>query len=147
MSPNFARALVGTVLLCAGIYVWRVNDRARQKAAALAPPAETCTNHLKLIASAFRIWALNHDDQFPFNVSTNKGGTHEYCLIGVDGFDENAAVHFQALAGKEMLPSPALLICPQDTSREAASDFGHLRSRQITYELHTGTNVKPENGG
>src|ERR1039458_3374995 len=39
-------------------------------------------NNLKQIGLAFRIWAGDNGDQFPFNVSQTKGGTHELCEIG-----------------------------------------------------------------
>ncbi len=35
----------------------------------------SCANNLKQIGVAFKTWALDHNDQFPFNVSTNSGGT------------------------------------------------------------------------
>ena len=38
-------------------------------------PSSDCANNLKEIGIAFKTWALDHNDQFPFNVSTNSGGT------------------------------------------------------------------------
>ena len=55
----------------------------------------SCVNNLKQIGLAFRTWALDNDGQFPFNVSTNAGGTREFCAVGADGFDSNAVLHFQ----------------------------------------------------
>ena len=34
-----------------------------------------CMNNMKQIGLAYRTWALDNGDAFPFNVSTNKGGT------------------------------------------------------------------------
>jgi hypothetical protein len=54
--------------------------------------------NLKQVGLAFRVWAVDHDDQYPFNLSTNAGGSRELCRIGQDGFDENAACHLRLLA-------------------------------------------------
>ena len=44
-----------------------------------------CDNNLKQIGLAFRTWAIDNDGRFPFNVSTNTGGTMEFCATGADG--------------------------------------------------------------
>ena len=77
----------------------------------------SCVNNLKQIGLAFRAWAMDNDGQFPFNVSTNAGGTMEFCARGADGFDSNAALHFQVMSNE--LSTPRLLVCPRDWSREA----------------------------
>src|ERR1700690_2770460 len=59
-----------------------------------------CVNNLKQIGLSFRTWALDNDGKFPFNVSTNAGGTMEFCATGADGFDSNAAVHFQVMSNE-----------------------------------------------
>ena len=41
------------------------------------PRSIKCVNNLKNIGLAYRIWAVDHNDSFPFNVSTNEGGTRE----------------------------------------------------------------------
>ncbi len=71
-----------------------------------------CDNNLKQIGLAFRTWAIDNDDQFPFNVSTNTGGTMEHCAVGSDGFDTNAALHFQVMSNE--LSTPWILVCPKD---------------------------------
>src|ERR1017187_9579944 len=68
----------------------------------------TCVNNLKQIGLSFRIWALDNDGHFPFNVSTNSGGTMEFCAMGPDGFDRNAALHFQVMSNE--LSTPLLLV-------------------------------------
>src|SRR6266571_8962376 len=75
-----------------------------------------CVNNLKQIGLAFRTWELDHQDNFPFNVSTNAGGTMELCAPGIDGFDLNPAPHFQVLSNE--LSVPRVLICAADTSKQ-----------------------------
>lgn len=101
----------------------------------------TCANNLRQIGLAFRTWAIDHDGQFPFNVSTNAGGSRELCAAGGDGFDLNAALHFKALANGTELIAPRFLICPRDRARKAASTFSQLKLEDLTYRLRAGTNI------
>ncbi|HOX55807.1 MAG TPA: DUF4190 domain-containing protein [Candidatus Paceibacterota bacterium] len=108
-------------------------SRAKDKAQRI-----DCTNNMKQIGFAFRMWAIDHDDSFPFNVSTNQGGTLELCRPGSDGFDQNAAFHFQVMS-KE-LSTPKILVCPADR-KKPAPDFERLQLGNVSYQVQTGTNV------
>jgi len=99
----------------------------------------TCANNLKQIGLAFRTWAIDHDGPFPFNASTNTGGTMEFCARGSDGFDSNAALHFQIMSNE--LSTPLILVCPKDSSRKPATGFASLQASNVTYYLHSGTNL------
>jgi hypothetical protein len=98
-----------------------------------------CRNNMKQIGLAFRTWALDNEDQFPFNVSTNKGGTLELCAMGPDGFDRNAAFHFQVMSNE--LSTPKILVCPADSKKQPALDFLSLQSANVSYRVRTGTNI------
>ena len=98
-----------------------------------------CMNNLKQVGVAFRVWELDHNDQFPFNVSTNAGGTLEVCAPGADGFDGNAALHFMTLSNE--LGNTVVLVCAADTAKSPASDFSHLQPANVSYQLRSGTNV------
>jgi hypothetical protein len=102
-----------------------------------------CVNNLKQIGLAIRTWAIDNDDQFPFNVSTNTGGTMELCAVGSDGFDTNAALHFQVMSNE--LSTPRILVCPEDWSTKPARWFPDLRATNVTYRLHSGTNLNESN--
>jgi hypothetical protein len=102
-----------------------------------------CTNNLKQIGLAFRTWAIDNDGQFPFNVSTNAGGTMEYCARGADGFDTNAALHFQVMSNE--LSTPRILVCPKDSSRRHAAGFPSLQASNVTYLMRSGTNLNEGN--
>ena len=99
----------------------------------------TCVNNLKQIGLAFRTWEIDHDGQFPFNVSTNAGGTMELCATGADGFDSNAALHFQVMSNE--LSTPRILVCPKDWSRKPAAGFASLQASNVTYRVRSGTNI------
>ena len=98
-----------------------------------------CLNHLKQIGLAFRTWAIDHDDHFPFNVSTNAGGTLELCARGEDGFDAHSAAHFRAMSNE--LGTARFLVCPADSSKRPAASFANLQAANVSYLVRSGTNV------
>jgi hypothetical protein len=102
-----------------------------------------CVNNLKQIGLAFRVWELDNHDQFPFNVSTNAGGTMELVLRGGDGNDRNPALHFQILSNE--LSTPKILVCPADRLKLAALDFRNLTAANVTYQLRTLPGVNSTN--
>jgi hypothetical protein len=106
------------------------------------PQLSDCQNNLRQIGLAFKVWALDHNDQYPFNLSTNSGGTLELCAVGPDGFDKNAVAHFVIISNE--LSSPNFLVCPNDTSKHPAPHFQTLRPVNVSYQLRTGTNVNSE---
>jgi hypothetical protein len=102
-----------------------------------------CVNNLKQIGLSFRQWALDNADQYPFNVSTNTGGTMEFCARESDGFDRNAALHFLVMSNE--MNTPILLVCPKDRSKKPAHDFSSVQGSNVTYRLRSGTNLSEAN--
>ena len=129
-------SLLATVILC-GMLLPALSQ-AKDKAQRIS-----CANNMKQIGLAFRVWAIDHDDSFPFNVSTNKGGTLELCLPGSDGFDRNAAFHFQVMSNE--LSTPKILVCPADGNKQSALNFEGFQPENVGYKLRTGTNVSDVN--
>ena len=103
----------------------------------------SCMNNMKQIGLAARTWAIDNDDNFPFNVSTSKGGTRELCQRGSDGFDRNAVFHFQVMSNE--LSTPRILVCPADTKRHPALNFLSLRPENVSYQMRSGTNLSDAN--
>jgi hypothetical protein len=112
--------------------------RAKYKAQSI-----NCSNNMKQIGLAFRSWAIDNDGNFPFNLSTNKGGTLEWCMPGSDGFDQNAALHFQVLSNE--LSAPKLLVCPTDSTKRPALNFLSLLPENVSYQLRSGANIVETN--
>ena len=102
-----------------------------------------CICQLKQIGLAFRMWAVDNSDRYPFNVSTNSGGTMELCARGGDGFDAGATFHFQVMSNE--LSTPKILVCPADSSRQPAVDFGKIQAVNVTYLMLSGTNKDETN--
>ncbi len=107
------------------------------------PKGFLCESNLKLMGLSFRMWAIdrpmNQESEFPFNISTKAGGTKELCDRGSDGFDRNAARHFQVMSNE--LSDPKVLVCPADTAKRAATDFSKLQAANVSYLLRSGTNI------
>jgi prepilin-type processing-associated H-X9-DG protein len=86
-----------------------------------------CVINLKQIGLAMRMWSNDHGDKFPWNVSTNEGGTMEF--VGT------TEVFHHFLATSNELTSPKVLSCPKDTQRTRAISWDQLTddSRHISY--------------
>ena len=105
--------------------------------------AINCVNNLKQVGLAFRVWDGDHGDQYPFNVSTNQGGTLEWCAVGADGLDLNSWRHFQVMSNE--LSTPIILHCPADQIHQPALDFTHFTAENVSYLVHSGANVSETN--
>jgi hypothetical protein len=108
--------------------------QAKQKAQRI-----NCANNLKQVGLAFRLWALDNTDRFPFNVPAKEGGTLEFCTRGADGFDTNGWMHFQVMSNE--LNTPKLLVCPADSSKQYATNFINFGPGNVTYQVRSGTNI------
>lgn len=135
--PSAAAAVVLCVLSAVVIF-WLLGGVSRSRDEPRAVRI-MCINNLKQIGLSFRQWALDHGDQYPFNVSASAGGTMESCAVGSDGFESNAAFHFQVMSNE--LWTPKILVCPQDRSRQPASDFTSFQDSNVTYRVHSGTKL------
>jgi hypothetical protein len=134
LSLGYASILLSVVL--AGMLLPAL-ARAKGKAQQI-----NCSNNLKQVGLAFKVWALDHNDQFPFNVSTNSGGTAELAAPDGDGTDKNAAASFQVLSNE--LATTKILVCPADTKATAPS-FADLQAGNVSYLLRSGTNISDVN--
>jgi len=102
-----------------------------------------CDNNLHQTGLAFRTWGSDHGDRFPFNVSTNEGGTRELVIHGADGFDQNPWVYLQLMSNE--LPNPRIVVCPADTEHAIALSVAVLQQVNVGYKFHSGTNVNLHN--
>ncbi|HEV2394386.1 MAG TPA: type II secretion system protein [Verrucomicrobiae bacterium] len=91
-----------------------------------------CINNLHQLGIAEVDFALEHDDRFPVQVSTNLGGSGEFLQAGrmVNGEFYFAYHHFLPL--EPVLQTPKILRCPAD-DRPAASSFRDLRNTNLSY--------------
>jgi competence protein ComGC len=84
-----------------------------------------CTNNLKQIAIAFRVFANDHNDHFPMELPVKDGGTKECVEFGL------VTPHFLVISSNG-LNVPNTLVCPAD-KRVSAKIFSELRSHNCSY--------------
>lgn len=91
-----------------------------------------CINHLRQVGIAAHAFAHDHAEGFPFQVSTNAGGTAEFARASNNQGGNGASTfrHFQALSNE--LTTTSLLLCPAD-DRTDAIDFGRLRNENLSF--------------
>lgn len=89
-----------------------------------APQAQ-CLSHLRQIALGYTLWANDNTNLYPWEVSTNSGGTLELSERG------NAVDQFQPLTAYVM--PPAILVCPVDRGRSAANSYLGLSNSNLSY--------------
>jgi competence protein ComGC len=83
-----------------------------------------CRYNLKNIGLAYRIWAVDNNDLFPFEVSTNKGGSLE--------MSNDLAAQFLVLSNE--IFTPKTLICPRDYAlRVEATNWDSLGPQNISF--------------
>jgi type II secretory pathway pseudopilin PulG len=85
-----------------------------------------CVQNLKQIDLAFHVWAGDHGDKFPMQVSVTDGGTMELN----DG--RNALATFLVMSND--FATPKVLWCPADKDHALATDFtAGFSSKNVSY--------------
>ena len=79
------------------------------------PEKIICTNNLKQVGLAFCVWANEHENKSPMEVSVTNSGAMEAVL------SSNVAAVFQVMSNELM--SPKILFCPTDKKRIQATTF------------------------
>src|SRR5438445_8561169 len=77
-----------------------------------------CVNNLKNVGLAFRIFSTDNGDRFPFQISTNDGGSSEYTATTLPQF---VWYHFAAISNE--LSTPKIVTCPSDGKVTAANSW------------------------
>jgi prepilin-type processing-associated H-X9-DG protein len=85
-----------------------------------------CFEKLKMIGLGYRVWAQDHNDKYPMEVSVTNGGAMEFVNNG------NVVTVFQIMSNE--LGTPKVLICPYDSERTCATNFStDFTSKNISY--------------
>jgi prepilin-type processing-associated H-X9-DG protein len=111
--------LVGTVVLVV-VLLLPMLGKARVRGGPI-----NCVNNLKQVGLSFRLWAGDHGDKYPMQVSTNQGGAMEWVSAGA------VAPQFAVMSNE--LATPRILLCPDDKRRAWATNFSTLTAGNVSY--------------
>jgi len=85
-----------------------------------------CVSNLKEVGLAFEMWAGDHNDKYPMEISTANGGTMELAATG------DVVATFQIMTNE--LSTPKILFCPADTIHTITNTFGvNFTAKNISY--------------
>lgn len=92
----------------------------------------SCTSCLKQVGLAYRMYAGDHNDTYPFALAMASGGTMELSN------SPQVFRHFQAMSNE--LVSPRILLCPEDRNRKKVAPnqwgiigFENLSNGNLSY--------------
>lgn len=88
----------------------------------------SCTNNLRQVGLALRLWAEDNGGRLPWKVDQLQGG-------GKPNGSGNATVNFQFSIVSNEVASTKILICPEDPDRVQAAGFSILSPTNISYAL------------
>jgi hypothetical protein len=106
---------------------------ALAKKKAEAGGGNQCKANLQSIHLSLYNYAAEHEELFPYSVSTNSGGTLELSSPVAGGYASQPAVHFRALI--DQLEDPSVLVCPSDREKVPVPSVEDLTDENITYRL------------
>ena len=97
----------------------------------------SCLNNLKQIGLSEKIWAGDHSDKFPFEVSATNGGTMEL------NNGHNSWINFSVMSNE--LSTTRLLICPSDSERPLpATNFSSDLPGHVSYFVGMQNDSNPQ---
>src|SRR5262249_18315993 len=110
-----------------------------------------CTNNLKQVGIAYRLFSTDNGDRYPMSVSTNDGGSSEFVAktAGVGAGDANIGytyMHYASMTNE--LNTPKIVLCPADSGggRTEATNFlakfwsgakGDFSNKKLSYFVGT----------
>ena len=95
-----------------------------------------CTSNLKGIGLGYRIWATDHTNRFPWQISSNAGGTLQFV-------SDVSQVWRHVAAISNELSSPRTAFCPSDTERREVRNFSEFNSNQnLSYFIGLGASFE-----
>ncbi len=87
-----------------------------------------CTNNLKQVGLAFRLWSGDNNDHYPMELLVRSSGVRELVEAGY------IAPAFRVMSNE--LSTPKILICPEDKVRKPATNFSkEFYEANISYFL------------
>jgi hypothetical protein len=97
------------------------------------PRRINCVNNLKQVSLAHLMFAGDHGDKFPMQISANLGGSKEWAN------SPDVYRHFQVMSNE--LGSPKVLCCPMDKERKITTIFTNLNNANLSYFVEQNARV------
>jgi hypothetical protein len=88
----------------------------------------SCISNQKNVGLSFLLWAGDHGEKYPAQVSVTNGGVMELSAQGT------AFPTFLAMSNE--LSTPKLLICPDDRNRQFVATFAALTDTNLSYVIN-----------
>ena len=82
-----------------------------------------CTNNLKQVGLAFRIWEGDNSDKYPMALGSTAGGATEFVSTLASPVAKFINVPYLFSVMSNELSTPKVLYCPSDTLNSAGSNF------------------------
>ena len=98
-NPNFAYIFktvlavivsLGLIAAAASVGWYFLVTVPKRLTAERAAERRWCESNLNMLGIEFKLWAIDHNGKFPFNVPTSAGGTLELCQRDTNGADAHA---------------------------------------------------------
>lgn len=101
------------------------------------PPNKTgkCMNNLRQISLGYIIWADVNTNLFPWEVSTNAGGSMEFIEKGI------ATDHVTPLV--TTLSNPEVLVCPADQTKRSVNSYAGFSNTNLSYFVSLDASLRP----
>lgn len=111
--------VIATLVLVAFVFLLPMRPRSRVSAKRIS-----CVNNLKQVGLAYRLWANDYGDQYPF-ASTNATSTLAFA-------NSPQVFRHYAIMSNE-LNTPKILVCATDPKKTKAIDFVNFSNTNISY--------------
>jgi prepilin-type processing-associated H-X9-DG protein len=137
-NPSPAFTLIELLALIAILAVLLVLVRPVNPSRIKKTDLMVCMSHLKQTVLGFVMWSDDNGGSWPWQVSTNQGGTMERIPNG------RAADHFLTLSN--CLKDAGLLWCPTDLARDLTNNFSGFDNQNLSYFLGLDAIANSSNG-
>jgi type II secretory pathway pseudopilin PulG len=126
--------VIGVVLLLLSVVLPRI---ARSYGPKGKVDRISCVNSLKMIGTAYHLWADDHNGRFPASESVSNDGWRELLADANQGF--RCWTNY-AMMADEMGDSPMVVVCPSDERRPALSFSNNFSNTNLSYFIGVSAN-------
>ena len=135
LKVRTAFTLIELLVVVAIVFILLATAWPTHKGVKVRASQNLCKGNLRQIGLGLILYAQDNKGRFPWQVSTNQGGTEELISSGA------ATDHYLKLT--QYLRSPRHFVCPTDTNRFAATNFATFDEENLSYFLALNASTNP----